>query len=130
MDGLRPFRRRPPKGTFGLPPAGLRDRDGGQECEDGFVHGDFSARNILVSHGEISGIVDFERSGRGCPVHDLASVYLHEVLLGEMDGSRFLTGYAAACGARETVDDRHLRRHLREYVCWVLSWAPAVWPCR
>jgi hypothetical protein len=135
LGGLRPFRRHPRAGTEDPYPVSsylidhhLRGSGGEQNCMEGFVHGSFSARNILVAQGAISGVVNFERSGRGCPVHDLASAYLNDVLLGGMSGSRFLAAYSTARGARREVDGGHLGRHLAEYVGWILSWAPVVDP--
>jgi glycosyltransferase involved in cell wall biosynthesis len=133
LGGLRRFHRSPPDGTPDLHQVADRltrlQEDGGeQDCAEGFVHGNFSARNILVAHGAISGIVDFERSGRGCPVHDVASAYLNDVLLGGMAGIRFLAAYSAARGTSREVDGHHLGRHLAEYAVWVLGWAAVVDP--
>ncbi|CAM5288402.1 hypothetical protein SALBM311S_09823 [Streptomyces alboniger] len=100
-----------------------------QQCFTGFVHGDFSLRNVLLSGGRVSGLVDFERSGAGCPYHDLASVFLNDVLLGSLSGDRLLSAYAtggAQRGEPTEVNRAHLRRHIVEYCCWILDWAPAL----
>ncbi|NUW38687.1 phosphotransferase [Nonomuraea rhodomycinica] len=96
------------------------------ECHVGFVHGDFSSRNILIAGGRISGIVDFERSGTGCRYHDLVSVYLHDGLMMNLPWRDFLAAYTAESCV--TLSHEHLEHHLAEYFCWILEWAPVVDP--
>jgi glycosyltransferase involved in cell wall biosynthesis/aminoglycoside phosphotransferase len=131
---LSAFHRSPQADAPGFHPVGrrlahlYRAAESSQKCVDGFVHGSFSTRNVLVASGALTGIVDFERSGRGCAFHDLASAYLTDALLGSLSGPRFLSGYATALGRGEEVDVDHLGLHLMEYAAWILGWAPAVDP--
>lgn len=132
--GLRLFRRSPlvdaaGSDMTGRPMAEMYHRAKHRyQCAEGFVHGDFSTRNVLVADGLISGIVDFERSGRGCPIQDVASVYLNDVLLGGLSGHGFLSTYPEAVGTGEEVDMSHLGLHLLEYAAWILGWAADIDP--
>jgi glycosyltransferase involved in cell wall biosynthesis/aminoglycoside phosphotransferase len=103
-----------------------------QECVRGFVHGDFSSRNILLTEDHAPGVIDFEGCGAGCVYDDLATLYTKEVLLGERDGAALLAGYAdeltALGGPHAGLDEGHLYVHIASYARWVLQWAPATDP--
>jgi aminoglycoside phosphotransferase (APT) family kinase protein/glycosyltransferase involved in cell wall biosynthesis len=99
------------------------------ECMRGFVHGDFSSRNILLTELDPPGVIDFEGCGVGCVYEDLATLYVKEVLLGDRDGAGLLGAYSDELlvlgGPRTGVDVAHLYVHIATYARWVLQWAPA-----
>ncbi len=65
-----------------------------------WVHGDLHPANVVVSHGTLSGIVDFGDMCAGDPAWDLAAAW---VLLPEGTAPRFFDSYARA-------DDAAIRR--------------------
>lgn len=98
-----------------------------QDCTRGFVHGDFSSRNVLLDDENPPGVIDFEGSGRGCCDDDLAALVLHESLLGHRDRHVLLDSYEAELtrldpGA-DPVDDEHLAYHLVVRARWIMQWA-------
>jgi glycosyltransferase involved in cell wall biosynthesis/aminoglycoside phosphotransferase len=136
---LRPFRRQPSNTAHTSAKSARTETQLVQEyrrstrahrCGALFVHGDFSTRNVLTRHGRVSGVIDFERSGCGCPYHDLASFFFNDVLLGHLQGERFLAAYEDEARSWSAwpipIDREHLRHHTIEYSCWALEWAPSV----
>ncbi|MGJ7905105.1 phosphotransferase family protein [Actinopolyspora sp. H202] len=97
------------------------------ERECGFVHGDFSGRNILLADGEHPGVIDFEGSGIGCRYDDLGALVLHESLLGTRDRRVLLAAYDAErrrlSPTTETASGDHLTYHLVLRARWILQWA-------
>lgn len=116
--------RRPPARTLA---AALAAISPAADCGSGFVHGDFSRRNVLVDSGDARGLIDFERCGVGCPHEDLATFQLHNVLLGSSDGDAMVTAYADELAelrqGRADVSAPHLAWHVARYAAWVLQWA-------
>ncbi|MGH3933469.1 MAG: phosphotransferase [Pseudonocardiaceae bacterium] len=55
------------------------------QCVRGFVHGDFSARNVLLADNQHPGVIDFEGCGVGCCYEDLATLVMQDGLLGDRD---------------------------------------------
>lgn len=103
-------------------------------CERGFVHGDFSSRNVFLPHqpleelgGQRPGVIDFEGCGVGCVYDDLATLVMQDGLLGAADVEQLLAGYqderAALGHPRPPVDRDHLTVHLGWRARWVLQWA-------
>jgi glycosyltransferase involved in cell wall biosynthesis/aminoglycoside phosphotransferase len=102
---------------------------------DVLVHGDFSLRNVLWSvspPNRLTGLVDFEKSGRGCRYDDLATFYVHDVLLGTKGlWAPFVATYLGfPPSARQSppegtaLSTNHLLYHALDYARWVLGWAP------
>ncbi len=60
----------------------LLEREDGRlseiEAESRLVHGDFNPRNILVSEGEVSGILDWEFAHSGSPWEDVGNLLRHQ----------------------------------------------------
>jgi aminoglycoside phosphotransferase len=97
-----------------------------QHCTRGFVHGDFSSRNVLVEPDLDPGVIDVEGSGIGCYYDDLAALVVHESLLGQRDRRLLLDSYEAERRRLETplvVHDEHLGYHLVLRTRWILQWA-------
>lgn len=96
-------------------------------CARGFVHGDFSARNVLLAPDQPPGMIDFEGCGHGCRYEDLATLVMQDGLLGARDIRGLLAGYTAertALGHVDPeVDRRHLLFHLAWRARWILQWA-------
>ncbi len=97
------------------------------ECVRGFVHGDFSARNVLLAAHQAPGVIDFEGCGVGCGYEDLATLVMQDGLLGDRDVPPMLAGYAAGraeLGRTEPqVNHSHLLFHLAWRARWILQWA-------
>ncbi|GAB3549293.1 aminoglycoside phosphotransferase (APT) family kinase protein [Actinopolyspora lacussalsi] len=95
--------------------------------ERGFVHGDFSRRNILLTDGEHPGVIDFEGSGIGCRYEDLGTLVLHESLLGTHDRRVLLAAYDTErrrwIPTAAPVSGDHLAYHLALRARWILQWA-------
>ncbi len=95
--------------------------------ERGFVHGDFSSRNILLAAGEHPGIIDVEGSGVGCCYDDLGALVLHESLLGTRDRRVLLAVYDAERRrlhpTSAVVRPEHLAYHLVLRARWIMQWA-------
>jgi glycosyltransferase involved in cell wall biosynthesis/aminoglycoside phosphotransferase len=97
-----------------------------QHCTGGFVHGDFSSRNVLVESDLEPGVIDVEGSGIGCCYDDLAALVVHESLLGHRDRRLLLESYEAERRRLETplvVQAEHLGYHLVLRARWILQWA-------
>lgn len=98
-----------------------------QQCTRGFVHGDYSSRNILLADVQPPGIIDFEGSGAGCCYTDLAALVLHESLLGPRDCHVLLASYDAERRRLDptatAVDGEHLAVHLLLRARWIMQWA-------
>lgn len=101
-------------------------------CTAGFVHGDFSARNLLTTGPcAAPGVIDFEGCGRGCTYEDLTNLYVQNCLLDGWDASAALTAYeqtSTDLGAPRPVATDHLLFHAVRYLRWLLQWAPEVDP--
>lgn len=101
-------------------------------CVRGIVHGDFSARNVLLTDDQPPGVIDFEGCGRGCRYEDLATLVMQDGLLGDRDIRGLLAGYTterAELGhADPQVDRRHLLFHLAWRARWILQWAVEIDP--
>ncbi|MGH3536817.1 MAG: phosphotransferase [Pseudonocardiaceae bacterium] len=101
-------------------------------CVRGFVHGDFSARNVLLAADQPPGIIDFEGCGVGCCYEDLATLVMQDGLLGDRDIRGLLAGYTAERTelrhADPGVDQRHLLFHLAWRARWILQWAVEIDP--
>ncbi|MGH3717251.1 MAG: phosphotransferase enzyme family protein [Pseudonocardiaceae bacterium] len=101
-------------------------------CVRGFVHGDFSARNVLLAPDQPPGVIDFEGCGVGCRYEDLATLVMQDDLLGNRDIRELLTGYAAERAALghvdPEVDRRHLLFHLAWRARWIMQWAVEIDP--
>lgn len=101
-------------------------------CRPGFVHGDFSARNILLAPGHHPGVIDFEGCGVGCVYEDLTNLYVQNCLIDGRDIATVLAGYhaehARLTGEATRIDPGHLLFHTALYLRWVLQWAPEVDP--
>ncbi|MFC1418751.1 phosphotransferase [Streptacidiphilus cavernicola] len=98
-------------------------------CEPGFVHGDFSARNLLLHAGRPPGVIDFEGCGTGCTYEDLTNIYVQNCLIDGRDAAVALDAYAqerVRLGGTGTVDHRHLLFHTARYFRWVLQWAAEI----
>ncbi|MGB6165083.1 MAG: phosphotransferase [Pseudonocardiaceae bacterium] len=65
------------------------------QCDPGFVHGDLSARNMLLTPDQPPGVIDFEGCGLGCRYEDLATLVMQDGLLGDRDTRALLAGYTA-----------------------------------
>lgn len=98
-----------------------------QHCTRGFVHGDYSSRNILLAAEQPPGVIDFEGAGAGCCYTDLAALVLHESLLGSRDRHVLLASYDAERRrldpAAAAVDGEHLAFHLLIRARWIMQWA-------
>ncbi|MFD9603171.1 phosphotransferase [Streptomyces sp. NPDC059970] len=95
-------------------------------CVTGFVHGDYSARNLLLTPGLLPGVIDFEGCGVGCMYEDLTNLYVQNCLIDGRDPALALSGYedeSARLGRLSDVDARHLLWHTARYFRWVLQWA-------
>lgn len=95
-------------------------------CVTGFVHGDYSARNLLLTPGLPPGVIDFEGCGVGCVYEDLTNLYVQNCLIDGRNAPLALAGYAeesARLGRTAGVDARHLLWHTARYFRWVLQWA-------
>ncbi len=101
-------------------------------CARGFVHGDFSARNVLLAPDQPPGVIDFEGCGVGCRYEDLATLVMQDGLLGDRDIRGLLAGYTverARLGHVDPeVDRRHLLFHLAWRARWILQWAVEIDP--
>jgi glycosyltransferase involved in cell wall biosynthesis/aminoglycoside phosphotransferase len=101
-------------------------------CRPGFVHGDFSARNILLAADHDPGVIDFEGCGVGCVYEDLTNLYVQNCLIDGRDVHTMLAGYHAEYvrlgGEVARTDPGHLLFHTGLYLRWVLQWAPEVDP--
>jgi glycosyltransferase involved in cell wall biosynthesis/aminoglycoside phosphotransferase (APT) family kinase protein len=101
-------------------------------CGRGFVHGDFSTRNVLLAEGQPPGVIDFEGCGLGCCYEDLATLVMQDGLLGDRDIRGLLAGYTAQRAelghADPEVDHRHLLFHLAWRARWILQWAVEIDP--
>lgn len=95
-------------------------------CVTGFVHADYSARNLLLAPGLPPGVIDFEGCGVGCVYDDLTNLYVQNCLIDGREAALALTAYEeekALLGHPLTVDARHLLWHTARYFRWVLQWA-------
>lgn len=95
-------------------------------CVPGFVHGDYSARNLLLADGKDPGVIDFEGCGTGCVYDDLTNLYVQNCLIDGRDPHLALAAYhaeSARLGRPVEVDTRHLLYHTARYFRWVLQWA-------
>jgi Ser/Thr protein kinase RdoA (MazF antagonist) len=101
-------------------------------CARGFVHGDFSARNVLLTADQPPGVIDFEGCGLGCRYEDLATLVMQDGLLGTRDTWGLLAGYTAERTelghAHPEVDHHHLLFHLAWRARWILQWAMEIDP--
>lgn len=98
-------------------------------CVTGFVHGDYSARNVLLAPGHDPGVIDFEGCGTGCVYEDLTNLYVQNCLLDGRDPHLALSAYHAESvrlGRTSEVDIRHLLFHTARYFLWVLQWATEI----
>lgn len=93
-------------------------------CTQGFVHGDYSARNVLLRSGALPTVIDFENSGIGCQYDDLATLVTRESILGQRNEEDLVRSYSAA--ANSFIDDHHLYYHVGLYLAWIHLWAPKV----
>lgn len=68
-----------------------------------FMHGDYSARNVLVSRrggrDELTGIIDFEKAYLGEPARDIAKMFFAEPQMWTSRFCRFCEAYVATGGA-------------------------------
>ncbi|MFJ9901200.1 phosphotransferase [Streptomyces sp. NPDC091280] len=95
-------------------------------CVPGFVHGDYSARNVLLAPDLAPGVIDFEGCGTGCVYDDLTNLYVQNCLIDGRDPHLALAAYHAESGRLGRpieVDARHLLFHTARYFRWVLQWA-------
>jgi glycosyltransferase involved in cell wall biosynthesis/aminoglycoside phosphotransferase (APT) family kinase protein len=95
-------------------------------CVPGFVHGDYSARNLLLTPGRAPGVIDFEGCGVGCVYEDLTNLYVQNCLIDGRSPALALSGYedeSSRLGGLSDVDARHLLWHTARYFRWVLQWA-------
>ncbi len=94
-------------------------------CVPGFVHGDYSSRNVLMAPGHLPGVIDFEGCGLGCVYEDLATLITADCLLGSHDEQALLTAYAhhAQLLGAPAPDRLHVAFHIAYYLRWVLRWA-------
>ncbi|MFE5158174.1 phosphotransferase [Streptomyces sp. NPDC056697] len=95
-------------------------------CVTGFVHGDYSARNLLLTPGLTPGVIDFEGCGVGCVYEDLTNLYVQNCLIDGREPALAFSGYedeSARLGRLQDVDARHLLWHTARYFRWVLQWA-------
>ncbi|MFE2426980.1 phosphotransferase [Streptomyces sp. NPDC059373] len=95
-------------------------------CVAGFVHGDYSARNLLLTPGLPPAVIDFEGCGVGCIYDDLTNLYVQNCLIDGREAALALSGYeeeGARLGRTSGVDARHLLWHTARYFRWVLQWA-------
>lgn len=102
-----------------------------QQCTRGFVHGDFSSRNVLLDAEQAPGVIDVEGCGIGCCYEDLAALVVHESLLGQRDARPLLQSYDAERRRLDTpllVQDEHLAYHLVLRARWIMQWAIDVDP--
>ncbi|MGH3976675.1 MAG: phosphotransferase [Pseudonocardiaceae bacterium] len=101
-------------------------------CVRGFVHGDFSARNVLLAADQPPGVIDFEGCGIGCCYEDLATLVMQDGLLGDRDVRGLLAGYTAERTELSEqcpeVDRRHLLFHLAWRARWIPQWAVEIDP--
>ncbi|WP_394427017.1 phosphotransferase [Streptomyces sp. SGAir0957] len=100
-------------------------------CVNGFVHGDFSARNILTTPTADPGVIDFEGCGTGCIYEDLTNCYVHNCLIDGRDASQLFFAYQdqrAQLATPLDLDTAHLLFHTARYFRWVLQWAPEIDP--
>lgn len=99
-----------------------------QRCVIGFVHGDLAAGNVLLADTEDDpGVLDFERTGRGCVYEDLVRMYAGAAY-GQL-GYLLVKTYVAeraALGQPLELDRDHLLWHLARHLRWVLQWAPEI----
>lgn len=97
-----------------------------QHCPRGFVHGDFSSRNVLVEPDFDPGVIDVEGAGIGCCYDDLAALLVHESLLGRRDRRLLLESYESERRRLDVpliVQGEHLAYHLVLRARWILQWA-------
>ncbi|MER5869518.1 phosphotransferase [Streptomyces sp. NPDC002044] len=95
-------------------------------CVSGFVHGDYSARNLLLTPGLPPGVIDFEGCGVGCVYEDLTNLYVQNCLIDGREAALALSCYedeGARLGRTSGLDARHLLWHTARYFRWVLQWA-------
>ncbi|MCA1219175.1 phosphotransferase [Streptomyces sp. 8L] len=95
-------------------------------CVTGFVHGDYSARNLLIAPGLPPGVIDFEGCGVGCVYEDLTNLYVQNCLIDGREAAVAIAAYEAEnarLGPPSSVDTRHLLWHTARYFRWVLQWA-------
>lgn len=113
-------------------------------CEPGFVHGDLSSRNVLLSDEPVTerrgdehetppvGVIDFEGSGKGCIYDDLATLVMQDGLLGAAAVGQLVGGYqderTALGHPHPDVSRDHLALHLGWRARWILQWAVEVDP--
>lgn len=98
-------------------------------CVTGFVHGDYSARNLLLASSLDPGVIDFEGCGTGCTYEDLTNLYVQNCLIDGRDPHLALNAYraeSARLGRTGEVDSRHLLFHTARYFLWVLQWATEI----
>ncbi|MGA4545626.1 phosphotransferase [Uniformispora flossi] len=98
-------------------------------CVPGFVHGDYSARNLLLAEALDPGLIDFEGCGIGCVYEDLTNLYVQNCLIGGRDPHLALAAYQSEShrlGRPTDVDTRHLLFHTARYFRWALQWAPEI----
>ena len=96
------------------------------ECVPGFVHGDYSGRNVLLTAGADPAVIDFEGCGRGCVYEDLANLVVQDGLLGGRGEQQLIAAYArerSALGTGIELNRTHLYFHIARYLRWVLQWA-------
>lgn len=96
-------------------------------CRVVLCHGDFSGRNVMATASastyqlEVTGIIDFEKSGPGCYAADLLTYRLKTLMGRDTEWQAFFDGYRGD----EQVDasQAHLAYHLRDHLAWALNWA-------
>ncbi|GAA2338906.1 hypothetical protein GCM10010170_020730 [Dactylosporangium salmoneum] len=100
------------------------------QCRQGFVHGDFSARNTLIAPGHDPGVIDFEGCGVGCVYEDITNLYVQNCLIDGRDINVILAGYQSEQARLRSdaaeIDSGHLLFHTALYFRWVLQWAPEI----
>lgn len=100
------------------------------QCRQGLVHGDFSARNILLAPDHDPGVIDFEGCGVGCVYEDLTNTYVQNCLIDGREINAVLASYQVEYTRLGTeaaqIDSGHLLFHTALYFRWVLQWAPEV----
>lgn len=99
-----------------------------RRCVPGFVHGDLAAGNILLADAQDPGVIDFERTGRGCVYEDLTRMWAASFGRQGTLLSETYMAERAALGHPFTLDTDHLMWHLARHLRWVLQWAPAIDP--
>jgi len=79
------------------------------EGESTLTHGDFGLHNMLVEHGQITALLDWELAGSAVAASDLAS-FRHVVdLVGNWDN--FIAAYVEAGGPVAATEPKHLDFH-------------------